>query len=221
MAENSTCFHLDSWQVFGMLSFTSALAAFLSRKPSGLPPKISPRIPCHAHVSLTFYSWNLDGYVPGFSIGQSVPGVCTCHPCIVLFECKEWRSRPQGIAICGFVLCGCRSVPWGVEKKTCGKIVGKGNTCSSGDGGGGGCFSCVCCWGFLMECRDVGIRMVYGIWTCEYSNISLWYHNYISTILQHPYMRVPAHQCKSNFKFVPRGGGTSACFIWSTWCVCI
>ena len=29
------------------------------------------------------------------------------------FECKEWRSRPQGIAICGFVLCGRRSVPWG------------------------------------------------------------------------------------------------------------
>ena len=33
MAENSTCFHLDSWQVFGMLSFTSALASFArSRK---------------------------------------------------------------------------------------------------------------------------------------------------------------------------------------------
>ena len=132
IAENSTCFHLDSWQVFGMLSFTSALASFLSQKMGReistvkpravgclkndacwikkslwIAPKILPRIPCPCLID--FLLLKLDGCSRLFY--RAVPGVCTVILASFL-QCKEWRSRPQGIAICGFVLCGRRSVPW-------------------------------------------------------------------------------------------------------------
>ena len=45
-------------------------------------------------------------------------------------------------------------------------------------------FEYVCCWGFLIDCRDVGIR------TCECSNI----YNACTSL----HVCVPAHECKSS-----------------------
>ena len=79
--------------------------------------------------------------------------------------------------------CNLRVCPlWMLLSALGGKIVGKGNTCNyaitsvaplitdddddgGDDGGGGRGFEYVCCWGFLIDCRDAGIR------ACECSNI--------------------------------------------------